>query len=165
MLLVSRRPTLFRHAEHFHNECGPYQLRAALNSLGKDALPADLYFRPFDRKRDWSLPYFMPSVLRRFGVKARLHVWLARSFRAHVIAALKRDRPVLFVLNSILGNGRLHWMSIWGYDESTDEFLCYDSQAPEAEGTPGNARYSADLLRARLPWHATATLTIEGTTY
>ena len=158
MITVSPRPEHFRTATQFHNECGPYQLRAALNTFGKDALPEELYYSAAHRRRDWSIPWLMPGILRRYGVTARTHFWLAGSFKKRVLAMLKRDQPVLFVLHSIRGAGRLHWMSIWGYDETTDEFLCYDSQGPEASGTPGNVRYSASLLRSRLPWHGTFVL-------
>ena len=48
----------------------------------------------------------------------------------------------------------------WGYDEATDEFLCYDSKAPEAADTIGNTRYHADLLTSALPWWGTYALTM-----
>ena len=78
MIMVSRRPTIFRTAANFHHECGAYQLRAVA----------------------------------------------------------------------------------WGYDEATDEFLCYDSKAPEAADTIGNTRYHADLLTSALPWWGTYALTM-----
>ncbi len=155
MLLVSRQPTLLPHAEHIHNECGPYQLRAVLSAFGKDAPITDLYFNISQRKRDWSLPYFMPAVLRRFGIQARTRFWFAGSFKKRALDALRHDRSVLFVLHSIHGNHGLHWLSIWGYDKMTDEFLCYDSQAGRAEHAPGNARYSASLLARHFPWFGT----------
>ncbi len=161
MLLVSRRPALFRTAMHFHNECGAYQLRAVLNAFSKDALPEELYHSRAHRRRDWSLPWLMPRILGRYNVKAHMRFWFRSSFKERVIAALTRDRPVLFVIHSIRGSGCLHWIGVWGYDETTDEFLCYDSQAPESRNTLGNARYPTPLLLPRLPWRGTFALIIE----
>jgi len=161
MVLVSRRPAFFRTAVNFHHECGAYQLRAVLNAFDKDASPEELYYSPSHRHRDWSLPWLMPRILRRYGVKARWHFWPRGSFTRRILAALNRDQPVLFVINSIiLPGGSLHWMSAWGYDPATDEFLCYDSKAPASEGTHGNTRYRADLLTNHLPWWGTFALTI-----
>lgn len=160
MLLVSRRPEVFRTAENVHNECGAYQLRAVLNAFGKDAPVEELYHSPAHRKWDWSLPWLMPNVLARYGIRARWHFWSRAVFRNRVVEMLARDMPILIVINSIRGNGRLHWISAWGYDSATDEFLCYDSQAPEVQGTPGNARYAADLITSQLPWQSTFALTI-----
>src|SRR3989344_2139168 len=68
MIVVSKRPTLFRTAAHFYNECGAYQLRAVLNAFGKDALPEELYWTDWMRRHDWSLPWLMPAILRRYGI-------------------------------------------------------------------------------------------------
>jgi len=161
MVLISRRPELFRTAIHFHNECGAYQLRAVLNAYGKDALPEELYYSAAHRKRDWSLPPLMLHILARYGIKARMHLWLRHSFKTRALTVLAHNQPVLFVIHSIRGTGCLHWISAWGYDEVTDEFLCYDSQAPESSGTPGNARYPARLLISHLSWWGTFALTID----
>lgn len=162
MLIVEPRPELLRSAENLHNECGPYQLRAALNACGKDAPIADLYYSAAHGRRDWSLPWLMPGILARFGVAASWHFWSRRRFAERLKAALKRNEPVLFVIRSIRGLGRLHWISAWGYDESTDEFLCYDSQGPAASGSPaGNVRYGAKLLASRLPFKGTFALEIQ----
>ena len=162
MVLVSRKPLVFRTAVNFHHECGAYQLRAVLNAFDKDASPKELYHSPSHRHRDWSLPWLMPRILAHHGIKAHLHFWLRGSFTRRILAALKREEPVLFVINSIiLPGGSLHWISAWGYDETTDEFLCYDSKAPASEGTHGNTRYRADLLTNHLPWWGTFVLTIK----
>lgn len=161
MLLISRRPTLFRHARDFHHECGPYQLRAVLNAFGKDAEPEELYFSPSHRAHDWSLPPFLPSVLARFGIRARWHFWGKERFASRKLETLVKDSPVLFVVNSVRGAGCLHWLSSWGYDSLADKFLVYDSQAPESDNPLGNARYSSPLLLSRLPWRGTFALTIE----
>lgn len=160
MVLVSRRPGHFRTAINFCNECGAYQLRAVLNAYGKDALPHELYWSDWMRRHDWSLPWLMPNVLARHGIASTWRFVPRPSLKRHVLAALARDRPVLLVIKSIIQPGEgLHWISVWGYDEATDEFLCYDSKAPEASGTPGNARYHADLLTTSLPRYGTFALT------
>lgn len=161
MVLVSRKPSVFRTAINLHNECGAYQLRAVLNAFGKDAPPEKLYWSDWMRRHDWSLPWLMPSILRRYGIRAHWHFWPRSSFKKHALATLSHDRPILFVIYSILGRGRLHWISAWGYDEATEEFLCYDSKATEASGTPGNIRYATPLLLSHLPWWGTFALTID----
>lgn len=162
MVLVSKRPEIFRTAINFHHECGAYQLRAVLNANGKDASPHELYWSDWMRRHDWSLPWLMPSILRRYGIKARWRFWWRSAFQTNALAELARDKPLLFVINSIVkpGDG-LHWISAWGYDSATDRFLCYDSKAPEASGTPGNTRYSTPLLLSRLPWWGTFAIMIE----
>lgn len=162
MILVSQPPQLYRHARDLSHECGPYQLRAALNMFGKDAEPEDLYYSHAHRQRDWSLPWLMPGILARHGIRASWRFWPRARFTERKLTMLALDRPVLYVVNSILGSGRLHWISSWGHDPATDEFLVYDSQAPEASGTHGNTRYSTELLLSRLPWRGTFALTIEG---
>lgn len=165
MIEVSCRPERYRQALDFHHECGPYQLRAVLNAFGKDALPEELYHSSAHQRRDWSLPWLMPRVLGRYRIKADWHFWPRSSFKERKLAMFALDRPVLYVVNSILGTGRLHWLSSWGYDPVVDEFLVYDSQAPEARGTLGNTRYSTELLLSRLPWHSTFALAIKGETH
>ena len=163
MIPVSHRPELFRTALNFHNECGAYQLRAVLNMFGRDAPPEEMYWSDWMRRRDWSLPPLMPSILARYDVRAHWHFWPRGSFARRILAALYRDEPILFVINSIVKpGGGLHWISVWGYDKATDEFLIYDSKAPEASGTPGNTRYAASLLHSHLPWFGTFVLSIEG---
>ena len=169
MIVVSKRPTLFRTAAHFYNECGAYQLRAVLNAFGKDALPEELYWSDWMRRHDWSLPWLMPAILRRYGIHSCWHFWPRSSLKKRALAELAHDHPTLFVINSIVKpGGGLHWVSAWGYDEATDEFLCYDSKAPGASGSvglpaqAGNTRYSTDLLLSRLPWRGTFALTIKG---
>ena len=161
MLLVSRRPEVFHTALNPHNKCGAYQLRAVLNAFGKDASVEELYWSQIHHDRDWSLPPLMPSILQRYGVHARMRIWPHHSFKAHMLAMLAGDKPVLFVIHSIRGTGCLHWISVWGYDETTDEFLCYDSQAPESRESSGNTRYATSLLLSRLPWYGTFALVIE----
>ena len=107
----------------------------------------------------------MPAILRRYGIHARWHFWRHTPFKENALATLVRDCPVLFVISSIVKPGSgLHWISAWGYDDATDEFLCYDSKAPETRDASGNARYSTSLLLSRLPWWGTFALTIEGET-
>ena len=161
MIMVSRRPTIFRTAANFHHECGAYQLRTVVNAFGRDALPHELYWSDWMRRHDWSLPWLMPVILRRYGIRAHWYFWSANSFKKRVFRALGGDQPVLFVIRSIINpGGGLHWISAWGYDEATDEFLCYASKAPEAADTIGNTRYHADLLTSALPWWGTYALTM-----
>lgn len=155
MILTSKKPDFFPEARDFHSECGPYQLRAVLNALGKDAPIEDLYFNEFTRKRDWSLPYLFPSILKRYDVRAKFRFWLRPSFSANLLETLKADVPALFVVNSIHGNGNLHWISAWGHDPVANEFLVYDSQHPASDGPHGNTRYHASLLERVLPWKGT----------
>jgi hypothetical protein len=161
MIVVSRIPPVFRTALNAHNECGAYQLRAVLNAFGRDARPEELYWSDWMRRHDWSLPWFMTHILARYSTRSRWHFWLSGSFRKRMLAALEADMPVLFVIHSIRSSGRLHWVSAWGHDPATDEFLCYDSHAPMTEGEVGNMRYGADLLVSRLPWGGTFAVTID----
>lgn len=159
MVIVSHRPALWRRARDLRHECGAYQLRAVLNIVGKDADPAELYHSEWQRRHDWSLPWLMPGILARYGIKADWHFWPRSAFKARALAELARDCPCLFVINSIIKpGGGLHWISAWGYDHATDEFLCYDSKAPELRndsGVAGNARYLTSLLLSHLPWWGT----------
>lgn len=160
MLTVSKRPECFLEARHFHNECGPYQLQAALRAFGKDVPIAELYAAPFYRERDWSLPWHVPTILRRHGLSATIGFWLRSSFSERLADRLDRDWPALFVIRSIQGNGCLHWLSAWGHD--AHEFLCYDSQASTACNAPGNIRYSKTMLEKALPWRGTFAITFGG---
>lgn len=133
-------------------ECGPYQLQAVLRTRGIHVPVEELYLLPSFRTRDWSLPWFMPAILRRYGIASRWRYWRLRSFKQSLINALSRGTPVLIVINSIQGTGCLHWISAWGYDEAAEEFLCYDSQAVSVTSPHGNIRYSPLQLLKSLPY-------------
>ncbi len=167
MIVVSKHPPLFPKADDVHAQCGAYQLRAVLHACGAEAPVSELYYSPKHALRDWSLPWLMPRVLKRHDISARWHFWpRRRTLKAQLVSAIERDQPTLFVINSIRGGtGCLHWISAWGYDEATDEFICYDSQAPTTFGThKGNTRYSSDLLTASLPWWGTYALLVNDRT-
>ena len=166
MILTSKSPDFFPEAENFHNECGAYQLQAAIRAYSNKIPPvppvSELYHSDKDRERDWSLPWNMPKILERYGVLAKTGFWVAPSFTPNVIGNLRADKPSLFVVKSIQGLGRLHWMSAWGFDPSTSEFLVYDSQMPQSDARHGNTRYHANLLTRHLPWLGTFGVTILG---
>lgn len=162
MILVSKRPEVFPMAEDIHRQCGAYQLQAALRAFGKDAPLEDLYPSDFYRKRDWSLPWNMPRILDRFGIRASVDFWRASRLERKLAEAIERDQPTLFVINSFRSNGCLHWISAWGHDEGAEalDFLSYDSQLPTAYGTHGNARYGTPQLAEVLPWRGTFAVSI-----
>ncbi len=164
MILVSKRPEVFPMADDIRRQCGAYQLQAALRAFGKDAPVEELYPSDFYRTRDWSLPWNMPRILDRFGIRANLSFWRGGRFGQKLAEAIEGDRPTLFVINSFQGDGCLHWISAWGHDESPEalEFLCYDSQLPTAHDTHGNARYEAPRLAEALPWRGTFAISIIG---
>src|SRR4051812_19153316 len=114
-------------------ECGPHQLQAVLRVRGKEVTIEELYFTPYHRKVDWTVPWFVPAILRRYGVASRMRFWLQHSFAKNLRHSIENGRPTLIVINSTRGRGDLHWISAWGYDATTDEFLCYDSQAETAQ--------------------------------
>lgn len=161
MTRLTKTPQKYHHAERFHNECGPYQIRAILHSLEKDAEPHELYVSDKHRERDWTLPWHAARVFARYGLKARTHFWFRRLLKTHLLWALRRDRPVMFVIRSIHGNRGFHWISAWGYDDTTDEFLCYDSQAPASEGGHGNIRYTITTLKKTLPGFGTFAVVVK----
>lgn len=141
-------------------ECGPHQIQAVLRTRDKEASIEELYFTDYHREVDWTLPWFVPAILRRHGIRSRMRFWLRRSFAKNLRKRMEAGTTVLIVINSILGRGDLHWISAWGYDAVTDEFLCYDSQAESAESPHGNTRYTGAQLTAALPGFGTFVIEI-----
>ncbi len=162
MVLVSKQPNIFPMAEDIHQQCGAYQLQAVLRAFGHDAAVEKLYLNDLFRKHDISLPYFMPHILGRFGIDSDVHFWTRRKFKDRLVEAIHEDKPTLFVIDSIWGNGDLHWISSWGHEETPEalDFLCYDSQLPTAVEAPGNARYAHPIIEEVLPWRGTFSLTV-----
>lgn len=162
MNLVSKTPPVFPFARDLTRECGPHQLQAILRAYGTDAAIEELYLSEAHKERDWSLPWNMPKILERYGVLANMGFWMKPSFADQLTAAIEADRPTIFVVNSIQGDGRLHWLSAWGHDmiENEKQFLCYDSQLPESTNPHGNARYHSTILEQSLPWYGTFAITI-----
>ncbi len=163
MVLVSRHPPFFHKADDPRRQCGAYQLRAVLHAFGAEAPVHKLYSSPLASRLDLSLPWLMPRVLTRHGIASELRYWGVGSFVSNLAGAIEADRPTLFIINSIRGRGSWHWISAWGHDPETSEFICYDSQAPTTFGTErGNTRYHTDQLTTALPWWGTYALTIHG---
>ena len=161
MILTSKSPDFFPEAENLHNECGAYQLQAAIRAFGTGVPDiGELYHSEKHRARDWSLPWNMPKILSKYGVLSKMGFWVRPSFSPNLAAHLRADKPSLFVVNSIQGKGDLHWVSAWGFDPSTSEFLVYDSQRPASSEPFGNARYHANLLERHLPFLGTFAVTI-----
>jgi hypothetical protein len=163
MTLVSKTPGHFPFARDFTSECGPHQLQAVIRAFGADATIEELYLSERHKKHDWSLPWNMPKILERYGVLAKMGFWMKPSFADQLAASIEADRPTLFVVNSIQGDGNLHWISAWGHDTTEEErhFLCYDSQLPASTEPHGNARYHAAILEEALPWYGTFAITIQ----
>ncbi len=163
MVLVSKQPHIFPMAEDIRHECGAYQLQSVIRAFGKDAQVEDLYLNDLFRKHDVSLPSFMPRILGRFGVDSDVHFWTKRKFKDRLAEAIHEDKPTLFVINSIWGDGNWHWISSWGHEETPDalEFMSYDSQLPTAVNTPGNARYAHQVIEEVLPWRGSFAVTIK----
>lgn len=161
MVLVSRHPPLFRKAEDIRHHCGAWQLKAVAAAFGHEADLSDFFHSPAHYRRDWSLPWLMPRVLERYGIRSRLGFWKRRAFADNLASALGADMPAVFLINSIHGTGRWHWISAWGHDETAEEFLCYDSQVQTAFGTErGNIRYAGAFLASRLPFRGTFAITV-----
>jgi hypothetical protein len=136
-------------------ECGPHQIAAALRAHGQDVGIDDLYVWPINRHYDVTMPWDPTVVLNRYGIKSRWPFWFENSFLRNLKHALAMGRPVLITILSIQHNSCLHWISAWGYDETSDEFLCYDSQCETVIGNQGNVRYTSKQLVESLPWHGT----------
>jgi hypothetical protein len=148
-------------ARNLLGECGPHQMRAVIVHVhGREIDIEELYVSSLHRTRDYTFPWNVRALLARHGIRSRWLIWWRGSFIKHLKRSLAHGRPVLIVIRSIQGTGCLHWISAWGYDAATDEFLCYDSQVESATSPHGNVRYSPAQLLASLPWRGTSVIEI-----
>ncbi len=140
--------------------CGAHQMQAILGALGHEAEVNDLYVSRIHRDgfgtgiswdKTYTMPWDIPRVLGRYGIKATTHFTRGARLLPLALACFARKHPLIIDIRSTKDGG-LHWVSVWDYDPERDVFLTYDSQYEDKDGGIGNVEFSPAFLQSRLPF-------------
>lgn len=125
--------------------CGMYAIKGTLSSYGLDkhTNPEDYHSNFVGKITGTTIPWTFPQVFSKYGLTAEIK--LAQGSKEDKINLLKtllhKNHPIVL----LIGNGYrqdgnyslfkaklfLHWITLWGYDDTERVFYVYDSAVPK----------------------------------
>lgn len=141
-LTLSIRPKEYLKQGSSH--CGMYAIKGILSAYGLDMYKDPENYHPnfVGKITGIILPWTFPQVLNKYGLTAEIK--LAQGSKEDKINLLKtllhKNHPIVL----LIGNGYnqdgnysssraksvLHWIILWGYDDTERVFYVYDSAVP-----------------------------------
>ncbi|NCS97743.1 MAG: BtrH N-terminal domain-containing protein [Candidatus Pacebacteria bacterium] len=131
------------------SHCGAYAVKGILSSMGLDKTNHPKEYHPSLLGRLSGITFgrdYYPRILSKYGIKAtpKSAIHLSDNEKINLLKdlLLKGNPAMLSIGNGYLSNNRYnklqglimgHWITVWGYDNDTEEFLVYDSAVPENE--------------------------------
>ena len=142
-VVLSIRPKEYLKQGPIH--CGMYAIKGILSAYGLDRHknPEDYHPNFVGKITGTTLPWTFPQVLRKYGLRAEIK--LAQDSKEDKINLLKtflqKDQSIVLLIgNGYRQNGdyslhrakfSLHWVTLWGFDDSERVFYVYDSAVPK----------------------------------
>ena len=140
ILSVSPKEYLKQGKSH----CGMYAIKGILSAYGldKNKNPEDYHPNILGKLTGTTLPWTIPQVLRNYGLNAEIKLAQGSIFdKINLLKnILQKNIPVILMIgNGYSQNGNysslraklvLHWITLWGYDDSKGVFYVYDSAVP-----------------------------------
>ena len=143
-VVVSKKPKEYLQQGKGH--CGVYTIKAILNAYNKDLNkdPKDYHIHWYERQFGFMLPWSVMKVLKLHKLQAILSSGrnLSADQKLFLLKKLlSNDTPIAISIgNGYLPNGEYnekqvktlyHWVTLWGYNDNTQEFYVYDSCVPK----------------------------------
>lgn len=139
------------------NDCGPFNAAAIVRALTKNEISSSEFAKNIEWRlpNKYTLPWGMEKQLKQNGVTIEIPNIKALSDEEKILflqERLSRGKPII-----ILGerDNYEHYISIFGFDSTKDEFYVYDSlfekgeegfTIDENDSLPGNRNFTSEEL-------------------